>query len=58
MGMQYVYTTEGLRWQFKREIQERGEWTVDKIIALAKMFFTGEDVPKSAILLALSLIHI
>ena len=52
MGMQYVYTTEGLRWQFKREIQERGEWTVDKIIALAKMFFTGEDVPKSAILLA------
>ena len=52
MGMQYVYTTEGLRWQFKRELQETGQWTVDKIIALAKMFFTGEDVPKSAILLA------
>ena len=52
MGMQTVYTTEGLRWQFKRELQERGEWTVDKIIALAKMFFTGEDVPKSALLLA------
>ena len=52
MGMQYVYTTEGLRWQFKRELQETGEWTVAKIIALAKMFFTGEDVPKSAILLA------
>lgn len=52
MGMQYVYTTEGLRWQFKRELQETGKWTVDKIIALAKMFFTGEDVPKSAMLLA------
>ncbi|MCH5226060.1 MAG: hypothetical protein J1D77_08650 [Muribaculaceae bacterium] len=52
MGMQYVYTTEGLRWQFKREVEEPGSWTVDKIIALAKMFFTGEDVPKSALLLA------
>ncbi len=25
MGMQYVYTTEGLRWQFKRELR----WEVD-----------------------------
>lgn len=52
MGMQTVYTTEGLRWQFKRELQHTGRWTVEKIIALAKMFFTGEDVPKSALLLA------
>ncbi|MBD5290313.1 MAG: hypothetical protein HDS26_06485 [Bacteroides sp.] len=52
MGMQYVYTTEGLRWQFKRELQHRGPWTVERIIALAKMFFCGEDVPKTAILLA------
>lgn len=52
MGMQYVYTTEGIRWQFKREMQHSGRWTVEKIIALAKMFFTGEDVPKTAILLA------
>ena len=52
MGMQYVYTTEGLRWQFKRELVASGPWTVDKIIGLAKMFFTGEDVPKSAVLLA------
>ncbi len=52
MGMQYVYTTEGIRWQFKRELQHVGKWTVEKIIALAKMFFTGEDVPKSALLLA------
>ena len=51
MGMQYVYTTEGLRWQFKREC-EIGSWSVGKIISLAKMFFTGEDVPKSALLLA------
>ncbi|MCH5234905.1 MAG: hypothetical protein J1E16_06395 [Muribaculaceae bacterium] len=52
MGMQYVFTTEGLRWQFRRELEEPGTWTVDKIIAMAKMFFTGEDVPKSALLLA------
>lgn len=52
MGMQYVYTTEGVRWQFKRELQHSGRWTVEKIIALAKMFFTGEDVPKTALLLA------
>ena len=52
MGMQNCYTTEGLRWQFRRELEEPGTWTFDKIIALAKMFFTGEDVPKSALLLA------
>lgn len=52
MGMQYVYCTEGLRWQFKRELQHEGKWTVERIIALAKMFFTGEDVPKTALLLA------
>lgn len=52
MGMQYVYTTEGIRWQFKRELQHSGRWSVEKIIALAKMFFTGEDVPKTALLLA------
>lgn len=52
MGMQYVYCTEGLRWQFKRELQHSGAWTVEKIIALAKMFFSSEDVPKTALLLA------
>jgi hypothetical protein len=52
MGMQTVYSTEGVRWQFKRELQSEGKWTIEKLIALAKMFFTGEDVPKTAILLA------
>lgn len=52
LGMQYVYCTEGIRWQFKRELQHEGAWTVEKIIAMAKMFFTGEDVPKTALLLA------
>ncbi len=52
MGMQYIYTTEGLRWQFKREVRQSGAWTVEQIIGLAKMFFTGEDVPKTALLLA------
>ncbi len=52
MGLQYVYCTEGLRWQFKRELMHRGKWSVEDIVALAKMFFTGEDVPKTALLLA------
>lgn len=52
MGMQYVYCTEGIRWQFKRELMHRGRWTVEDVIAMAKMFFTGEDVPKTALLLA------
>ncbi len=52
MGMQLVYTTEGLRWQFRRSVTAPGKWTIEKIIALAKMFFTGEDCPKTALLLA------
>lgn len=51
-GVQYVYTTEGVRWQFKRELQHTGKWTVEQVIGLAKMFFTGEDVPKTGIVLA------
>ena len=51
-GVQYVYTTEGVRWQFKRELQHTGRWTVEQVIGLAKMFFTGEDVPKTGIVLA------
>lgn len=52
VGMQYVYTSEGIRWQFKKEYQVDGAWTIEKFIALAKMFFTGEDVPQTALLLA------
>lgn len=52
LGEQDLYFTEGIRWQFKRELQHRGKWTIEKLIALAKMYFTGEDVPKTALLLA------
>ena len=52
LGVQTIYATEGIRWQFKKELQHTGKWTVEEIIALAKMVFTGEDVPKSVILLA------
>lgn len=51
MGLQYVYSTEGVRWQFKRELQHTGAWTFEKFVALAKMFYTGEDVPSSAYVL-------
>lgn len=52
LGTQFVYFSEGIRWQFKRELQHSGKWTIEKLIALAKLFFTGEDVPKTALLLA------
>lgn len=50
-GQQTVYTTEGVRSQFKKELQHSGKWTYEQLIALAKMFFTGEDVPNTAIAL-------
>lgn len=49
MGMQYVYFTEGVRWQFKREWEHKGAWTFEDIIALAKMKFTGQDCSKEAV---------
>ncbi|MDE6345375.1 MAG: hypothetical protein K2L55_01730 [Muribaculaceae bacterium] len=52
LGEQMIYFTEGIRWQFKRELQHSGKWTFEKLIALAKMYFTGEDVPKTALLLS------
>lgn len=51
-GVQTVYTTEGVRYQVKKEVQHVGKWTIEEVIALAKMVFTGEDVPKSVICLA------
>ena len=52
MGMQTVYCTEGIRWQFRKELDVRAAWTIEAVIGMAKMFFTGEDVPKKALLLA------
>lgn len=51
MGVQDIYFTEGVRYQFRREFQHNGKWTFEQLIALAKMFFTGEDVPKTALCL-------
>lgn len=52
MGIQDIYFTEGVRYQVRKELQHTGEWKFKEIIALAKMVFTGEDVPKSVIVLA------
>lgn len=52
VGVQDIYTTEGVRYQVKKELEHAGRWTVEEIIALCKMAFTGEDVPKRMILLA------
>lgn len=50
-GQQYVYTTKGVRWQFKRELQHTGKWTYEQFIALAKIYYTGEDVPNTGLVL-------
>lgn len=50
-GYQDVYTTEGVRWQFKKEMQHSGAWTYEEFIGLAKTYYTGEDVPNSGIVL-------
>lgn len=47
IGWQDVYTTEGIRWQFKKELQHTGRWTFEEFVGLAKMFYTSEDVPSA-----------
>lgn len=51
-GVQTVYTMKGVRWQVKKEYQHEGKWTYAKLVALQKMFYTGEDVPNTCLLLA------
>lgn len=51
VGVQNIYTTEGVRWQVKKEVKHSGKWTIEEFIGLAKFIFTGEDVPKSMICL-------
>jgi len=50
-GAQVIYFTEGVLGQFKREVQHTGKWTYEEFIAIAKMFYTGSDVPDGAICL-------
>lgn len=46
---QWDYTTNGVRWQVKREIKHRGKWTAEDIFALVKMYYGGADRPKSGL---------
>lgn len=48
---QWDYTTNGVRWQVKREIKHRGAWTFEDIMALIKTYYGGADKPKSGIFL-------
>lgn len=52
VGVQDIYFTEGIRYQVKKELQHVGRWTIEEFIALSKMIFTGEDIPKTVICLA------
>ncbi|MCD8266128.1 MAG: hypothetical protein LUC33_03130 [Prevotellaceae bacterium] len=51
LGIQSVYFSDGVRHMFKREMMHTGQWDYDEFIALTKMFFTGEDVPTTALCL-------
>jgi len=46
---QWDYTTNGARWQVKRELKHRGKWTAEDIFALVKMYYGGADKPKSGL---------
>lgn len=48
MGKQFVYTTEGIRWQIKREFELASGITFNDIINLAKLKFTGQNCSKEA----------
>lgn len=48
---QWDYTTNGVRWQVKREIKHRGAWTFEDVVALIKTYYGGADKPKSGIFL-------
>lgn len=48
---QWDYTTNGVRWQVKREVKHRGKWTAEDLIALVKLYYSGADKPNSGILL-------
>ncbi len=51
VGYQDIYFTEGVRYAVKKTLDHTGKWTVEELIALAKMGYTGEDVPKSLLIL-------
>lgn len=51
IGTQHIYTTEGVRWQIRRHLDKAGKWTYEEFISLAKMIFTGDDVPEAVIIL-------
>ncbi|MBQ3989432.1 MAG: hypothetical protein II630_01205 [Bacteroidales bacterium] len=46
---QWDYTTNGVRWQVKREVKHRGAWTFEDVMALIKLYYGGADKPKSGI---------
>lgn len=46
---QWDYTTNGVRWQVKREVKHRGPWTFEDVMALIKLYYGGADKPKSGI---------
>ena len=46
---QWDYTTNGVRWQVKREIKHRGPWAFEDVMALIKTYYGGADKPKSGI---------
>ena len=48
---QWDYTTNGVRWQVKREVKHRGKWTFEDVMSLIKLYYNGADKPKTGLFL-------
>lgn len=48
---QWDYTTNGVRWQVKRELKHTGPWTPEDVFALIKLYYGGADKPTNGIFL-------
>lgn len=52
LGPQTIYMSEGIRYSIRRHLDHTGKWSFEELVALSKMVFTGEDVPKKVVILA------
>lgn len=48
---QWLYTTNGVRWQVKRELKHLGKWTPEDLFALVKTYYGGPDKPSTGLLI-------
>ena len=50
VGWKTVYTTNGLRWQIRREFNQFGKWSANDFIKLITFYFSSGNAPTNPIL--------